>query len=128
MIGYVMVGTNHLKEAVKFYDTVMEPLGIIRVSLNECSAAYAAKNQRSQIELYITKPFDGNVATIGNGSMVAFEVENKSQVDLFHITALQSGGINEGYPGHRPSGNDPYYAYARDPDGNKLCAYSNEQD
>ena len=128
MIGYVMLGTNHLQETVKFYDKVLEPLGMIRVYLNDYSAAYAPKSQRSHIELYITKPFDGNDATIGNGSMVAFEVEKKSQVDLFHINALQSGGTNEGYPGHRPSGNDPYYAYARDPDGNKLCAYSNEQD
>ena len=75
MIGYVMLGTNHLQEAVKFYDEVMEPLSTIRVSLNDYSAAYAPKSQRSHIELYITQPFDRNDATIGNGSMVAFEVE-----------------------------------------------------
>ena len=128
MIGYVMVGTNHLQEAVKFYDKVMETLGLIRVSLDDYSAGYATKHQRSHIEFYITKPFDGNVATIGNGSMIALEVESKSQVDLFHATALQSGGFNEGNPGHRPTENDPYYAYTRDLDGNKICAYSNEQD
>ena len=128
MIGYVMLGTNALKKSVEFYDTVLSTLDIIRVSLDDYSASYAPKSQRLNIELYITKPYDGNAATFGNGTMVALEVRSKSQVDLFHVTAVRSGGVNEGDPGHRPSENDPYYAYVRDLDGNKLCVYSNEKD
>ena len=128
MVGYVMLGTNHLRKAVKFYDKVMQTLDIKRVSFDDYSAGYASKIQQTQIEFYITKPFDGNIATAGNGTMIAFEVRSKSQVNLFHTTALQHGGFNEGNPGHRPTKNDPYYAYARDLDGNKICAYSNQKD
>ena len=37
------------------------------------------------------------------------------------------GGKNEGLPGIRPSGGDVYYAYVRDLDGNKICAYTNSE-
>ena len=34
---------------------------------------------------------------------------------------------NEGLPGVRPAGATEYYAYIRDPDGNKICAYTNSE-
>ena len=31
MIGYVMVGTNDLERASRFYDALLEPLALVRV-------------------------------------------------------------------------------------------------
>ena len=31
--------------------------------------------------------------------------------------------VNDGKPGPRPANGTNYVAYARDPDGNKICAY-----
>ena len=56
--------------------------------------------------------------------MLAFLAVDRPAVDAFHAAALAHGGRCEGAPGVR-EGMDPvfYAAYARDPDGNKLCAY-----
>jgi len=34
MIRYVMVATNNLDQSIKFYDEVLETLGLIRVDKN----------------------------------------------------------------------------------------------
>ena len=85
--------------------------------------AYAPKIAPSDIEFYVTKPFDQNAATAGNGSMVAFKVDQRCCVDLFHQIGLENQGLDEGAPGLRPADGTVYYAYVRDPDGNKICAY-----
>ena len=124
MIGYVMLGTNNLDKAVNFFDKVLEPLGLHRLELDNNYAGYSQKKIGSEIEFYVTKPFNGENATVGNGTMVSFLVMKKTQVDLFHDIALQNGAINEGNPGPRPSDGNIYYGYIRDLDGNKICAYA----
>ena len=64
---------------------------------------------------------------VGNGSMIAFRVVSQDAVNSFHQVALANGGVDEGVPGPRPADGTVYYAYARDPDGNKLCAYCTEE-
>ena len=39
MLGYVMVGTNDLARATKFYDATLEPLNLVQV---ECLDIYTA--------------------------------------------------------------------------------------
>jgi len=69
----------------------------------------------------LTKPFDGNAATVGNGVMVALEAKDEAQVQRLYDIALANGGRDEGAPGDRGGG---FYAgYFRDPDGNKLNAF-----
>ena len=41
----------------------------------------------------------------------------------FHRLGLSSGGTDEGAPGLREEGSDVSYAYIRDLDGNKICAF-----
>ena len=50
-----------------------------------------------------------------------FQQNQKKKVDEFHAIGLKNGGTNEGLPGIR-SGD--YFAYVRDLDGNKICAYT----
>jgi predicted lactoylglutathione lyase len=69
----------------------------------------------------ITKPFDGNPATVGNGVMVAMKMPSKEAVDAFYQKAIELGATDEGAPGQRGEG---FYAgYFRDLDGNKLNAF-----
>ena len=70
-----------------------------------------------------TKPYDGKTATAGNGTMVALQAKDKAQVDRLYKIALANGGTDEGAPG--PRGDEGFYAaYFRDPDGNKLNAFT----
>ena len=122
MIGFVMIGTNDLKTSSNFYDAILFPLGIIKVMSAQRYIGYAKKNSPEKVELYITKPYNKKPATNGNGTMIAFKTDSRTNVDKFHAIALENGGINEGLPGLRHDSN--YYAYIRDSEGNKICAFT----
>lgn len=124
MIGYVMVGTADLERSTAYYDAVLTPLGLVRVEGDAEYVAYAPSTDKKQIEFFVTRPINGKPATAGNGTMIALLAETRAAVDEFHQLALKSGGTDEGSPGPRPEGGSIYYAYARDPDGNKICAFS----
>ncbi len=119
MIGYVTLGTNDLQRAAKFYDVIAEALGVGRMFENEQYVAWGEPGGGAGI--CMTRPHDGEPATVGNGVMVAFEARDRAQVDRIHALALANGGRDEGAPGERTPGF--YAAYFRDPDGNKLNAF-----
>ena len=121
MIGYVMVGTNNLDAAIKFYDEVLEVIGLSRNETVENDYAAYGKKDTNEIEFYITKPFNKKEATFGNGTQISFLVKSKDLVNNFYNTGLKLGGKDEGAPGIR-SGD--YYCYFRNLDGNKVCAFS----
>lgn len=119
MIGYVTLGTNDLQRAAKFYDAIAAELGTGRMMEFETFIAWGKPGGGAGVGL--TKPFDGNPATVGNGVMVAFEAKDEAQVQRIYDLALANGGSDEGAPGPRSEG---FYAgYFRDPDGNKLNAF-----
>ena len=72
MIGYVMVGTNNLNDAITFYDKVLEVIGLDRnETIEDDYAAYGAKDTKD-IEYYVDKPFNKKDATFGNGTQITF--------------------------------------------------------
>ena len=119
MIGYVTLGTNDLARAAKFYDAIAAEMGVGRMMDFETFIAWGKWDGGAGIGL--TKPFDGNAASVGNGTMVALEARDEAQVQRLHEIALANGGTDEGAPG--PRGEGFYAAYFRDPDGNKLNAF-----
>ena len=119
-IGFVMVGTNDLEKSSKFYDAILAHLGMKRVTITERYIGYGHSSEDSGVKFYITKPYNKEIATSGNGTMVALSAETKEAVDKFHKTALENGATDEGAPGPRSDGN--YYGYIRDHDGNKITA------
>ena len=125
MIGFVMIGTNNLGESSKFYDAILTPLGIKKFTTTDRYIGYARKESLENIELYVTNPHNKKPATNGNGTMIALLTDSKESVDKFHAIALENGAVNEGLPGPRHDNN--YYAYIRDADGNKICAYTNSK-
>lgn len=128
MIGYAMVGTCDLQRSSNYYDAVLAPLGLVQVESDDTYVGYAPESDLTSIEFYTTKPFNQEPATCGNGTMIAFMAESRRAVDLFHGTAIENGGTDEGAPGPRPADGTIYYAYARDPDGNKICAFCADEE
>ena len=119
MIGYVTPDNNDLPRAVVFYDKLLAALGAKRMYETDRYVAYGTDEQSTV--LGITKPFDGNPATRGNGTMVALQTDRKDKVDAVYKLALDLGGTDEGEPG--PRGEGFYAAYFRDLDGNKLNCF-----
>ncbi|MCZ6620216.1 MAG: VOC family protein [Gammaproteobacteria bacterium] len=120
MIGYVTLGTNDLERAAKFYDALLDVMSAKRMMEESSFVAWATSEGAPSIA--VTKPFDEQSATVGNGVMVALAAESPEQVDRIHAKALELGATDEGAPG--PRGEGGFYAgYFRDLDGNKLNAF-----
>ena len=121
MIGFVMIGTNDLNKAIKFYDTLLQIINLNRTVTNEKYIGYSSKKNPEEIEFYVTNPIDKKKATYGNGTQISFAVKSKETVDNFYNLGIKLGGKDEGAPGIR-SGD--YYCYIRDLDGNKICSFA----
>jgi catechol 2,3-dioxygenase-like lactoylglutathione lyase family enzyme len=117
---HVTVGTNDLKKAREFYDSVLGKLGQKRIAdLAENGSIWGVEAP----SFFVLKPANGAPASVGNGVTVSFEAPNRAAIDAFHAAALAAGGADEGAPGTRDWAPNAYAAYARDLDGNKLAAY-----
>lgn len=118
MIGYVTLGTHDLAKAAPFYDALAAELGVPRMMDFESFIAWGKEDSAG---VCLTKPFDGNPASVGNGVMVALAAKDEAQVQRLYDIALANGGTCEGPPG--PRGEGFYAGYFRDLDGNKLNAF-----
>ncbi|MDP6342174.1 MAG: VOC family protein [Alphaproteobacteria bacterium] len=120
MFSHVTIGTNDFDRAIKFYDAVLGTLGHERFYTGDGYAGYGAPNDN---QVWVMHPYDGNRATAGNGTHIAFLAPDRESVRRFHAAALANGGSDEGGPGQRPHYHPNYYgAYVRDPEGIKLQA------
>ncbi len=122
LFSHVTVGTNDLERAKAFYTAVLEPLGGVQTYASDVVSGYGL-GAGGETVFWVVLPFDRQVATVGNGTHIAFNASNRAAVDAFHALALANGGADEGPPGLRPHYHADYYgAYVRDLDGNKLQA------
>ncbi|HEY1706706.1 MAG TPA: VOC family protein [Rhizomicrobium sp.] len=122
-IGYVTIGARDAEASGKFYDAVLGPAGIDRKFADGGWIGYGEKGSESH-SIYVCPPFNGEAATGGNGSMLAFVAGSKEAVQQAHKAGLANGGTDEGAPGFRPPEKEEFYgAYLRDPTGNKLCVF-----
>jgi catechol 2,3-dioxygenase-like lactoylglutathione lyase family enzyme len=123
MLAYIMVGSNNLKRSAKFYDAALAPLGLAQSGAGDRYIGYGPKNAPDKAKFYVTKPYNRKQATFGNGTMISLVAKSPRAVAAFHAAAIANGGTDDGKPGPRPADGTNYVAYARDPDGNKICAY-----
>lgn len=118
-VGYVTLGTNNLKQACEFYDELMSTINFTRIWDDEKLIIWGKSMEEAAVG--VTPPFDENAATVGNGVMVAMQMDNEEQVRNFYNKAIELGASDEGEPGQRIS--NFYAGYFRDRDGNKLNAF-----
>jgi catechol 2,3-dioxygenase-like lactoylglutathione lyase family enzyme len=119
MIHHVSLGTNNIERARRFYGAVLSVVGITPMTSAGEGLAYGS----GTFLLSVQTPIDGEPATVGNGTHIAFAVEERGMVDRFYSAALANGGQGDGEPGLRPEYDAHYYgAFVRDPDGHKLEA------
>lgn len=119
MIGYVTLGTDDMDRAARFYDDLLTEFGCSRTWETDRFIAWSA-GPKAQL-LLVIKPYNGESATVGNGSMVSLAATSQAQVNAVHARALALGGKDEGPVG--PRGDGFYAGYFRDLDGHKLAIY-----
>jgi hypothetical protein len=83
MLSYVYFGTNDLERAITFYNATLTPLGMKRCITGDRDwdriaagwGIYEADGAR-ELAFWIGIPFNQQPATVGNGSMVAFNARS----------------------------------------------------
>ena len=131
VFSHITLGVDNLYSATKFYDAVMTVLGYERHSNGDTFAGYGHPDNATlgTDSLWVLKPFDGQPASYGNGTNIAFRASSRQQVNDFHQKSLALGGTDDGKPGVRSEAHPNFYAgYVRDPFGNKLVAVCHEPD
>jgi catechol 2,3-dioxygenase-like lactoylglutathione lyase family enzyme len=95
--------------SVRFYETVLAPLGIRKLSEDDESACCANFNV-----------VRGRAAT--ENVHLCFHARAKEQVDGFHRAGVDAGFRSHGVPGYRDYAPGYYAAFLLDPDGNNVEA------
>lgn len=132
MIAYVTVGADDMARAERFYSAFLLALGY-RLGHYHGDLSYVLPVKPGQSvalpDFYVKTPFDDGAASVGNGTMVAFQASSQRQVRELHAAAIAAGGSDEGQPGFRADyGASFYVGYLRDPQGNKIALFSNDPD
>jgi len=125
MLNHVMVGTNDIERAKRFYDAVLGTLGAGEAVRNTSGSGHQRLFYRHDGSTFgVTQPINGEPASCANGATIGFKCTSAEQLKAFHDTAVAHGGVSiEDPPGPRGDSHAAMHlAYVRDPDGNKLCA------
>jgi len=121
MFSHVMVGSNDIERSKTFYDAVFAAIGG-KPGRVDPKGRLIYPHDGSLF--MVSRPIDGEPATVGNGGTIGFRVASTEQIDAWLAAGVAAGGTAiEDPPGVRDNGVlKLYLAYLRDPDGNKLCA------
>ena len=120
MFTHVMIGSNDLEQARRFYDATFAALG---GTAGEMDARGRLVYAHAGSRLMITKPINGQPATVANGGTIGIAADSPDQVLAWHAAGIAHGGTAiESPPTKRANG--AVVAYLRDPDGHKLTARS----
>lgn len=113
-MNYFVVGTNNMEAATHFYDSLFDQADFNKVAPTDRMTYWLSED----FAFAVAKPFDGQPATNGNGTMVGFSVGSAEEVQRLYALAIELGGTSEGEPNQR---GPKYSAYVRDLDNNKIC-------
>lgn len=116
-INYIVLGTNDLEAATKFYDALFADIGVVQIGATDRMVYW----QVGEAAFAIASPFDGEAATNGNGTMIGLDAGSIEEVDRLYNKVLELGGTDEGTPSQK---GPRYSGYVRDLDQNKLCIYA----
>jgi catechol 2,3-dioxygenase-like lactoylglutathione lyase family enzyme len=119
MIDHISIGVRELKASARFYDALLKPLGMMRLSQATQTIGYGKSypefwlNERPQLE---PQPTD-------SGLHICLRAADAAAVDAFHAAAVSAGAKSDGAPGKRPQYSQTYYAaFVCDWDGNRIEA------
>jgi len=121
MLSYITVGANDVRLSGRFYTAILTPLGYEKKEVPN-GVEFTSQDVPDRVNrpsaVYLKKPYNGKEATVGNGSMTAFQAETHEMVRNLHAAGLEAGGSDEGAPGFRDEYSAHFYVgYLRDPLG-----------
>jgi catechol 2,3-dioxygenase-like lactoylglutathione lyase family enzyme len=109
VVDHLDVHATDFGESVRFYETVLAPLGIPKWSQSEGEACF------TRVNIVDRKPGTRDLH-------LCFVARSRGEVDAFHRTGVEAGFPSNGEPGYRDYAPGYYAAYLLDPDGNNVEA------
>ena len=118
MIDHVSVPVADLAAAARFYDRVLEPLGMRRLVERERTVGYGSRYPEFWLNLR-----DGHVGTPDSGHHVCLRARDEDAVRAFSPWRSTAAAGATAHPGRASAPWPAYFgAFVLDPDGNKLEA------
>jgi catechol 2,3-dioxygenase-like lactoylglutathione lyase family enzyme len=115
VFDHVDVRASDYAESVRFYETVLAPLGIPKLVAREDWTCFTNLNVANR-----TPPTQN--------LHLCFFTRERTQVDAFHRAGVEAGFRSNGEPGYRDYGPGYYAAYLLDPDGNNVEALYRDEE
>lgn len=109
IFDHVEVRASDYAKSLRFYETVLAPLGIPKVQEGDDWTGFANLNVVDR------RPPTQNLH-------VCFFAREKPHVDAFHRAGVEAGFRSNGEPGYRDYAPGYYAAFLLDPDGNNVEA------
>ena len=117
MIDHVSINVRNLSASGAFYDAVLGTIGLARVVVKADTIGFG----KTYPEFWLNARPGSAPAAADSGTHICLRARTTDAVDVFHETAIDAGGSDDGPPGMRREYNDRYYAaFIRDPDGNRI--------
>ncbi|MBO9624653.1 MAG: VOC family protein [Sphingomonas sp.] len=111
MIDHIQLVVRDLAASRRFYDSVLDALGI--------PLSGSGENFFWVDELYVsTADSEAAAGHLTGRHHIAFQARDREMVDDFYRAALAAGGRDNGAPGERSYHPGYYAAFVLDPDGN----------
>lgn len=123
VLDHVSITVVAIGDARRFYDAIMEALGVAKVYERADALGYGPRcSATSPLESFVAI-YESAAATPDSRCHWAFKASSRQQVIAFHAAALANGGRDDGAPGLRPNYHADYFAaFVIDPSGNRLEA------
>lgn len=119
IIDHLGFAISNIETSKAFYSKALAPLNIEALMDVEGWIGFGPKGTQ-KAELWIGEEHEGNAHAPMH---IAFNAENRSQVDEFYKAALAAGATCNGEPGIREIYHPDYYgAFVIDPDGHNIEA------
>ena len=115
VFDHVQLNASDYSASVRFYETVLSPLGIPKIAEHEQGAWGSAWTDFTDLNVLDRRPSTTNLH-------LCFYARSREQVDAFHRAGVEAGFRSNGAPGYRDYGPGYYAAYLLDPDGNNVEA------
>jgi catechol 2,3-dioxygenase-like lactoylglutathione lyase family enzyme len=115
VFDHVDLNTSDYTASVRFYETVLSPLGIPKLEAHEPGTSGSAWTDFTNLNVIDRQPPTTNLH-------LCFYAKSREQVDAFHRAGVEAGFRSNGAPGYRDYGPGYYAAYLLDPDGNNVEA------
>jgi catechol 2,3-dioxygenase-like lactoylglutathione lyase family enzyme len=109
VFDHVDVHASDYAESVRFYETVLAPLGIPKLAAGDGWTCFTNLNVANR-----TPPT--------RNLHLCFFTRAREDVDAFHRAGVEAGFSSNGEPGYRDYAPGYYAAYLLDPDGNNVEA------